>query len=30
MTVGNREAGRSVVLHKPVANGPSSGTRLLR
>lgn len=25
-----REAGRSVVLHKPVANGPSGGTRLLR
>jgi hypothetical protein len=25
-----REAGRSVVLHKPVENGPSGGTRLLR
>jgi hypothetical protein len=25
-----REAGRSVVLHKPVHNGPSGGTRLLR
>jgi hypothetical protein len=25
-----REAGRSVVLHKPVAHGPSGGTRLLR
>jgi hypothetical protein len=25
-----REAGRSVVLHKPVANGPSGGPKLLR
>ena len=25
-----REAGRSVVLHKPVTTGPSGGTRLLR
>lgn len=25
-----REAGRTVVLHRPVENGPSGGTRLLR